>query len=203
VLGSVRWLRAPTAFLIALLLVACGGDGEDGATDSSRNGESTVAATTPTAEATGSGGVGTPTSGDSNGGEDIDTCTLLTAAEVEAAIGVAVDEGAPNLLNTCDWSSGDPDEISVTVALRGLPTAVLDVCASALASDDQYSEVAALGDGAFGSYNPVMGGLADVVVCTEAGQLQVIVNGGLDDEPNEEQLRGAAEQLAQIVLERL
>ena len=195
-------LRLPAAVVIGVLLLACGGDenGETSTSSSDGDGTATAAAGTSPA-ATESAGGSTPASGDSGGSEDIDTCTLLTADEVEAAIGVAVNDGAPNLLNTCDWTSGDPDEISVTVALISLPGA--DLCASALADDDQYSEVTSFDDPAFSSYNPAMGGLADIVVCTSAGQLQVIANGGLDDDPNEEQLRGAAEQLAQIALDRM
>jgi len=198
---AARWLRVVAAALAALL-IACNG-GEDGTTDSSGGGEGTTTATAASSDATSSAGDSTPVSSDDSGGDDIDTCTLLTAAEVEAAIGVAVNDGEANLGNTCDWSNGDPDEISVTVALLEIPASALDICASALADDDGYTEATEVGDGAFGSFNPALGGLADIVVCTAEGQLQVIVNGGLDDEPNEEQLRGAAEELAKIALERL
>jgi len=165
--------------LAALGLVACGGGDDDG--------ENT--------EATGNADAGP------GGDVDVDVCELLTTAEVEDAIGNPTNDGRPDIADSCAWDTDDPDLRNVSVHL--LVGASQEQCVSALEGDDQLTAADGFGDPAFTSYNPVSGGLADVVACTEQGQLQVIVNGGLSESGNETALRTAAEDLAGSALARL
>jgi hypothetical protein len=59
-------------------------------------------------------------------GADTDACTLLTAAQVTAAVGVTVAEGqhvTPTFVKTCTWSpSGSSDVKSVTLNLQTAAT---------------------------------------------------------------------------------
>ena len=182
----MRFSTLLTPALIALLLTACGGDNDDDATAGSGN----------------PGGPAAPgNSGDPPaGGFAPHLCSLLTSDEIEAAVGNPVEDGVQELGTSCIWNS-DPTDTSVSVHLLLLPNA--DLCVGAISSDPTYVEQDSLGSPAFGSYNEALGGLADLVVCLDAGQFQLIVAGGLDDTADEERLRGAARQLAELALSRL
>ena len=148
----------------------------------------------------GGGGGGGGGDGGAPGGGDVDTCELLTTDEVEAAVGNPVNDATPDIANSCQWDSDDPDERSVSVHLLAVPDR--QFCVDALATDSQYDEAEGFGDPAFTSYNPSAGGLADVVVCA-AGQFQLIVVGGLSETGTETELRTAAEDLAGTAFDRL
>jgi hypothetical protein len=169
--------------LAALALAACGGDDGGNGSSTATNGGSGNGADVP----------------DSSG--DVDVCALLTTDEVEAAIGNPVSDARPDIANSCVWDTDDPDLRNVSVHLLTGPTQ--EQCVAALEGDDQLSEADGFGEPAFTSYNPASGGLADVVACTDQGQLQVIVNGGLSESGNEADLRAAADELAQEALDRL
>jgi hypothetical protein len=165
--------------LTALTLAACGGgDGDGGSSSSGDNGNG--------GDAPGAGG-------------DIDLCGLLTTAEIEAAVGNRVEEGTPDVGNACDW--GSENDISVSVYL--LVGATQDQCVAALEGDAAYAEASGFDAPAFSSYNEAAGGLADVVVCTDEGQFQLIVSGGIDDVADEQHLSTAADDLTSTALERL
>ena len=129
---------------------------------------------------------------------DVDVCTLLTSEEIEAAIDTPVDDGRPDVANSCIWDTDDPEQRSVSVHLLVGPTQ--EQCVSALEGDTSLTPAGAFADPAFTSYNPAAGGLADVVACTGAGQFQLIVSGGFSETDNEAELRAAAEELAQLAL---
>ena len=106
------------AALVALLsLAACGGDDDDDATGSSSTATATSAATDSSdSESTGTPGA-TATQGGNNGGGDtpVDICGLLTLDEVETALGIPVEEGAPSNdgdFYACDWAASDETTFS-------------------------------------------------------------------------------------------
>lgn len=166
--------------MTALTLGACGG-GDDGDGGSSASGNDGNGSETP----------------DESG--DVDLCELLTTAEIEAAVGNPVEDGTPDVGNACDW--GSENDISVSVHLLAGPTQ--DQCVTALEGDAVYAEASGFDAPAFTSYNEVQGGLADVVVCSDQGQFQLIVSGGIDDVADEQHLRTAADELTSTALDRL
>ena len=183
-----RWLTILAVALVALLFAACGGDG-----GSDGGGNNPATRSSDDDDDVGAGISARDLEG-------IDLCKLLTRAEVEAAVGNPVEDGAPDLLISCKWDS-DPDDTSVSMHLLRLPNA--EICVNALKDDAVYDEQGGFGSPAFSSYNPVLGGLADVVVCTGGGQLQLTVSGGADDTPDEQRLRSTAIDLMKKALARI
>ncbi|HEX6311282.1 MAG TPA: hypothetical protein VF152_06615 [Acidimicrobiia bacterium] len=173
------------AALVVLALAACGGDDGDSGSGGNGNG--------------GNGGGTAADTPDVSG--DVDVCELLTTDEVEAAIGNEVNDARPDIANSCVWGTDDPEQRSVSVHLLIGPSQ--DQCVSALEGDADLTETDQFGVPAFTSFNPAVGGLADVVACTDQGQLQVIANGGVSETGNEAELRSAADELAQQALDRL
>jgi len=185
--------------LVAFSLLACGGDDDNG------NGD--TGDVEPTAEATGDDleeptepeGEGDGASGDGDV-SDIDMCALLTVEEIEAAAGNPVEEGVVDIGLSCDWDS-DPDDTSVAVYLT--PGIIPDLCSEAFVGDEAYAELGGYDGPAFTSFIEPSGGTADVLVCLDEGQFQLIVTGGLDDTPDQAQMQATAEELAQLALSRL
>lgn len=186
--------------LCALLLAACGGGGDDSSP------ESEDGVTTPrNGDNAGTGDDGDTGDDGAPGGDasDVEMCSLLSTDEIEAAVGNPVEDGRTDIGQSCVWDS-DPNDTSVAVYLNfpSVPEAQ-QLCLEALQEDDIYTELDGFGAPAYSSYNEAAGGQSDVVVCLEQGQLQMIVTGGLDDEPDETRLRNAAEELAQLALSRM
>jgi hypothetical protein len=94
---SLRLYFVALALGVAALVIACGGDddADDPATGASATATSIPATSSSTgAETTGSTGATGSTAGQSGEAEELDVCTLVTQAEVEAILGQSV--GAPN-----------------------------------------------------------------------------------------------------------
>lgn len=165
--------------LTAMTLTACSDGGDRGSSTSktTENTENTDAA--------------------SSGG-DVDVCELLTTAEVAAAVGNPVDDGLPDIGNSCNWYSDDGFYAGV-VLLAG-PNQ--EQCVAALEAADFYTEASGFGERAFTIYGVELGGTAGVVVCIDQGQLEVSVYGD-SDPPDEQRLRTAADELAMTALERV
>lgn len=186
-----RGARSTIALAIGncLLLAACGG-GSAG----------TAAPTT----ATGGGGPTTPPAVSTSAvpGSSSDTapqaCSLLSKAEIEAAVGNAVADGVADIANACKWEKSDPTKISVGLHLLGLSDG--EKCAAGRAGS---SPVTGLGVDA--SWDFVAAAeTGSVVACPAGWQVQVTLVGDLVGQTTKEAtLRTAGEQLMQLVLQRM
>jgi hypothetical protein len=110
-----RW-RLVTAVIVAgLVAAACGGDSSD--------------ATSTTAAAEENGSTVTTAAGGGDATADIDPCTLLTAADLETATGVAFAEGTYNEslsqdeLWICDWAASGSEFATAQVLIIPIPGA--------------------------------------------------------------------------------
>jgi hypothetical protein len=181
-------LLAPA--LLALFLVACGDDGDDGpngdgvtpqATSSTpQSEEPTVSEQDPTAA-----GV-TPAA-------SVDACALVTQAEAESALGAPV--GEPEIGNTppifsCSYETAEFNVVSVIVAVYDSAEDAEDAFQLAIDIND-YPEIEGLGERAYNG-QPVL----DVTVLTGSYELSVDVVGP----DNDLQL---AQDLARTALDRL
>lgn len=175
------------ACCVAMVLVGCGGD------DAPASG--TTAGTTPTA-------IGTPTAGaDAVVAMKVAPCTLITAAEVEAATGIRVQETRDTPPVSCVFDLGKEAGVAVFVAIedgQGRMVgahAVFKAMKDAVATGDA-EPVAGLGQAAF--YAPRVRGVA-----VDAGQgrfITVGVNGGFNSLQDP---RKALIALAEAALRRL
>ena len=146
------------------------------------------------------GGDGAPTSARGPGGE-IDVCAVLTVDEIASAVGNAVDDGSGEVgPQLCDWTA-PPADTSVSASLLIGPTVAL--CVEALELDPANARSKGFDDPTFWSYLDILGGIGNVVVCAEAGQLTLTLMAGTDAEPGERELREAGEQLARRAAARL
>ena len=146
------------------------------------------------------GGDEPPTSARGPGGE-IDVCAVLTTDEVESAVGNAVDEGSGDVgPRLCDWTAA-PDDTSVSASLLVGPS--VELCVEALEIDPANDRSSSFDDPTFWSYLDILGGIGNVVVCAEAGQLTLTLMAGTDAQPGERELREAGEQLAGRAVARL
>ena len=169
----------------ASLLVACGGGDDD---PDEALGESDAAPDAGSAD-------------DDDRGEDgeVDACALLSAEEIEAAVGNPVEDGQESF-GGCEWTSG-PDETKVSIFIIQAPP---EICREALGADPVQTEVDGFGDPAFLTENPEGFPQASVVVCHEIGQVQLIVTAGVDD-PGTDQpaITATTQDLARLALDRL
>jgi hypothetical protein len=176
------WRRASlVAVLAALVLGAC-------------------SSATPSASAPGGGGGPSASSGSGGGSggnaESIDTCALLTPAEIQQAVGVAVKAGVKQTatdLSNCEWNSQDESAAtSVGVTVQKYD----DFLWQTLAGSKNAIAVSGMGEAAFKNF-PHPGDLS-----IKQGGYEIdlgIVNFSLD-QPTED---AAAVTLAKLVLGRL
>ncbi len=98
---------------------------------------------------TGTGGAGSGASGGTTTGNAtaVDACSLLTPAEIQSAIGVAVKDGVPNKTDTasqCEWDSQDDSAgVSLSVATYD------DTLYKTLGSAKDAVPVSGIGESAF------------------------------------------------------
>ena len=133
----IRRVLAPLLLVAAAALTACGGD----------DGDDSSAEDTPSA---------TQETGDDSGDdpeENVVACDLLTADEVEAAVGSPVKEGIQTSgpaaiggdFSTCVWQSADPDNPA--------DTATITIYQNAAAADsvrgEDSQDLEGIGDQAF------------------------------------------------------
>jgi hypothetical protein len=141
---AVRTRRAlvPLLLVVSGALTACGGDDSD---DSSADDEPTTSQ-----EASGGDSTDSPDGGD---GGEVSACGVLSADEVEAAVGSPVKEGIASSgpavtggsFTTCIWQSADPDHPADTATLTIYPNA--DAADSVRSEDSEDLE--GIGDEAF------------------------------------------------------
>ena len=115
-----RWLVA--ALTLAMVLTACGGDGDSAdATTTTAAGGATSEATTSSTTSTTSGEEGEPVA-------EVDPCSLLTAADLEAATGVAFGDGVYNESLSqdqqwiCDWTATGSEFATAQVLIIPIPS---------------------------------------------------------------------------------
>jgi hypothetical protein len=145
------------------------------------------------------GGEGPATARRPGGGSGV--CALLRRDEIATAVGNAVAEGSGEVgPNLCDWTSA-PDDTSVSVSLLVGPSR--ELCVEALVSDPANDESPGFEDPTYWSYLDILGGIGNVVVCADAGQLTLTLMAGVDAEPGERDLRESGEQLARVAADRL
>jgi hypothetical protein len=182
----MRRAIAAVLLLLALVVSACGGSSQ--VSSSATGGEDTAA---PPA------GTGTPAVPEQSGGSALDACSLLSKAEVEAAVGGTVADGVPDVLNTCKWEKSDPAAIDASLhllALQGAKCAVghqgsTPVDGLSVAASWDFIEAASTGS---------------VVACKSGWQVQVTLVGDIINHTTPEAtLRGAAVQLMGLVLGRM
>ena len=191
----------PLTLGAVLLLAACkGGDGGDsaggGSTPSAQATQTPAEAGTPevtqapppeqTAEPTEAAG--------EPSGDVTEACSLLSKAEVEAALGNQVGEGS-GTGGVCSWQ-GESGPISASLTLISAPT--LEQCTAEQATG---SDVSGLGVEAWWQpAEPAWKG--SVIACPEGWTVDILVIHGtsLDSEAT---LRAAAEELMAKVLQRL
>lgn len=166
---------------LSLVLVACAAENPPASQDGA-----------PASEAVGS----LPSTGASDPSA---ACELLTAGEIAEIVGNPVDDGTSLTSADCDWGS-DPNDTSASVLLSSAGTE--DICANALADDPDQVAVEGLGSPAFWIWSAPQGGVGTVSICRGSQFILVTVSGGLDDTSDESLVRGQAEELARLVLER-
>jgi hypothetical protein len=135
---SWRLFLVATA-IAALALAACGGDDDDDADNTSSDVSSTPAGAASTVEAALTAAAGL-TGGDA---PEIDPCTLVTAAEIEAAVGLTVGEGSQGSAGECVWPVGPPEE-SRTVSVAAETVGMFNTMRS-----DTAEAVSDIGDEAY------------------------------------------------------
>ena len=154
--------------------------------------------TTPSASTPGGGGGPSASSGSGGGGnaESIDTCALLTPAEIQQAVGVAVKAGVKQTStdqSSCTWDSQDENAAtSVGVTVQKYQ----DFLWQTLAGSKYAIAVSGMGEAAFKNF-PHPG---DISIKQGGYEIDLgIVNFTLD-QPAED---AAAVTLAKLVLGRL
>ena len=157
-------------------------------------------------------------SGDGNGGgaggsggggggsfEDVDPCSLLSSAEIEAEVGNSVDDGDASPGGVCLWGAAALSDLEVTLTLHA-PVAGSDaatLCTTLRAdaeSKGAITDVPAQGNGAWWEFRQ-QGSLSvgEEVTCVDAGVVSVRILG----EGEEAKFRAAADALTQKVLGRV
>jgi len=167
----MAWLvrkRAFPFFFVCLLggllvIAACGGDNEESTPSTQASGTAAATGTrtatgTPAAQAT-----QTPAATAGPSGAAIDPCSLLTKAEVEAAIGASVTEPEPEAAaNLVACSYNDPETpifslVSVTVFIGGDANEASDVYELTKDNAADAETVGGIGNDAF--WDSVLNGL--------------------------------------------
>jgi hypothetical protein len=171
--------------LLGLVVSACGGSSQISSPAAGGGDKNVPSAATGTAVA------------EQSGGSAPDACSLLSKAEVEAAVGGTVADGVPDVLNTCKWQKSDPAAIDASLhllALQGANCAVgrkgsTPVDGLSVAASWDFIEAASTGS---------------LVACKSGWQLQVTLVGDfLNHTTTEAALRSAAVQLMGLVLGRI
>lgn len=173
---------------VAILLVACSSSASPSATPAGAGGGGSASAGPGTGEASPRGATG--------GGDvlSINACTLLTASEINTALGVAVKAQAPQNTDTqveCEWDSDDGTTgVSVSVAVYD------DAVWQTLSKAQNAKPVSGLGDAAFSGV-PHSG---DVAIKTKGYEVDL---GIVDFSPDTAKVDAATLSLAKLVLSRL
>jgi hypothetical protein len=165
--------------LLALAVAGCGSSSQ-AAGPAGGNGGSVAAATQATA------------------GDVPEACSLLSKAEVEAAVGNPVTEGVPDILNSCKWETSGPATTSVGLHLLALPDGA--ECAVGRSGSTPVE-----GLGVPASWDFVEAADTGSVVACQAGwQIQVTLVGDIvSHTTTAATLRDAGVQLMGLVLPRM
>ena len=176
----------------ALLLSGCAGSSDPEtppvATTAAAGDEPAApeAATAPGAE---------PDAGDTGAGGDVVACDLLSAEEIDAALGTAVQEGSTFAEPACAWL-GSGTGVSVNLVFRPLGDA--QTCLRTRVG--QTSDVAGLGDEAWWEFvEASSANVGTVTVCIGGDQVGLTAAGDFEEAP----LREGMEELVRSVVGRL
>lgn len=131
----------------------------------------------------------------------VDACTLLTRAEIEAAVGNPVEEGVHTVgSHLCNWDTAELEQVSVVLSVWTEPRSVAEsMCAEVRGApaEKQLAGVAAAANWEFRT-SP-LGSFADLSACTDRAWLGLSLAG----EGDEATLQRAARELADKALGRL
>ena len=178
---------ARVSVVFALVVAGCGSSSQANspAAAASAGGPTTAPSTAPSTVAT-------------TAGAAPDACSLLTKAEVEAATGHPVEDGVPDVVNSCTWEKNDPTMITVGLHLLGLPEGAKCAVGSQGSSPIEGHSVPA-------SWSFIEAATTgSVVACLGGWQVQVTLVGDLvSHTTTEATLRGAGVQLMGLVLGRM
>lgn len=155
-------------------------------------------------------GAGAATKTEAASPKDVNSCELLTAKEIEVAVGNPVEPGTRGVA-TCSWVGPGLEDVNVTVnadtvALRAGSADAKTICAERRALDEQQGtplkDVSGLGTRAWWWFktSPAFGGAdSSLTVCMSEGVLSVDLTGARDEATMQE----AAEALARKALDRI
>jgi hypothetical protein len=153
------------------------------------------------APATGTGETAAPAAATSS--RTADTCALLTAAAIQAAVGNAVLDGKPSAgPEVCHWDTDRPEDVSVLLTVRLKDSDRERVlCEAVRRGAAGTTGITGVGDAATWTFSRVgtMFNSGDLEACSVRGFVGLSLNGAKD----EAALRRAAETLAAAVLGRL